>query len=161
MLVTTCYARRHSLNWGRFSCSLANVRDDTKVVIGRFFGRDTKRLMKQGASVIEELESRLSPERNVEGVLYTICYGMPDTNNEGILLLSDYGLHWKGTKRGAFRVDLAWDKLDRAEVIEARSGYDFAVASSDPPYDLRFRLYEDDNRVALMRQVVQNHQAML
>src|SRR2546423_9424601 len=119
------------------------VRDDTRIAFQRFHdGKQLKRIWKQ-TPVIEDLESRFSPEREVKVGFYTVAHGTPRGSEVGILLISDYGLHWKGEDRGSPRLDLPWSKLARAEVIEAKSsGYDLVAESSDPYYELRFRLYE-------------------
>jgi hypothetical protein len=138
------------------------MRDDTRIAFERFHDKgQLKRVWKQTA-LIEDLESRLSPERQVKAGLYTVGHGGPGGSEVGILLLSDYGLHWKGENRGSARLDLPWSSLRRAEVIEARSGgFDRVIESGDPYYELRFRLYEDSDKAAFVRQLVNSSQPLL
>jgi hypothetical protein len=138
------------------------MRDDTQAAIAklRLDKGSTKRYLKQ-AALIEELESRLSPERTVKVVLYTVGHGGPAGSDSGILLISDYGLHWKGESHGSARFDIPWEKLHRAEVTEDRSGFDLVAESSDPAYRLSFRLYDKRERADLVREVVKNSQPLL
>lgn len=138
---------------------LAAMREDSRNLVEQLYGNN-KRVWKQSA-LIEDVESRLSPDRRVTLVLYTVGHGGPGGSDAGVLLLSDYGLHWKGESRGSARLDLPWSSLARAEVIEARSGYDLVAESSNPAYELRFRLYEDPNIVAAAQRALAASQPLL
>jgi hypothetical protein len=84
-------------------------------------------------------------------------------------------VHWKGeglAGGGAPRLDLPWEKIQRAEVVTDRrsSGvfkrketrdYDLVFESTDPDYRLSFRLYEDDQLADVVRDALRENQPLL
>ena len=147
------------------------MRDDTKAAIAG----TNRGLGQKFEPLVEEIESRLSPERRVLVAIATVGHGGPSGSDTGVLLLTDYGVHWKGeglAGGGAPRLDLPWAKLHRAEVVaeERSSGvfkrkqtrdYDLVFESTDPDYRLSFRLYEDDQLAEIVRTALRENQPLL
>jgi hypothetical protein len=138
------------------------MRGDTQAAIAKLnLDKGSNKRYAKKAALIEELESRLSPERVVKVVLYTVGHGGPGGSDAGMLLISDYGLHWKGETGGSPRLDLPWGKLHRAEVVEDKGDFDLEAESSDPNYTLSFRIYKDAEQAALVRGALSDSQPLL
>ena len=147
------------------------MRDDTRAAIAQT-GRG---LQDKYEHLVEDLESRLSPERKVMAALATVGHGGPSGSDTGVLLVTDYGIHWKGeglAGGAAPRLDLPWEKLHRAEVVVERKSsgvfkktetrdYDLVCESTDPDYRLSFRLYQDDQLADVVRQALRANQLLL
>jgi hypothetical protein len=94
------------------------MRDDTRAALARV-DRHSRGLQLKQTALVEDLESRLSPDREVMVAVYTIGHGGPGIGSDaGVLLITDYGIHWKGESAGAARVDIPWDKMHRIDVAE-------------------------------------------
>ena len=147
------------------------MRDDTRAAIAK----TDRGVTEKYEYLVEELESRLSPERTVLVAISTVGHGGPSGSGVGVLLITDYGIHWKGEGLqggGAPRLDLPWEKMHRAEVVmdtrtsglfkrtETRD-YDLVFESTDPDYRLRFRLYEDDQLADVVRDALRETQPLL
>ena len=145
------------------------MREDTNAALARI-DRHSRGLGTKQTALIEDLESRLSPERKVRVAIYTIGHGGPGIGSDsGALLITDYGVHWKGESDGAARVDIPWDKIHRQDVAEESVGgwrkkkrdYDLIIESSNPDHRLRFRLYQDDQLADAVREALASSQPLL
>ena len=133
------------------------MRADTQALVDE---QGSKQLRKK-AGLIDEIESRLSPERTVSFVRLTICDNRDTGSEIGILLLSDYGVHWKGEDGRSPRIDLAWTAMDQAEVTDEKGFFHLVVTSTTPEHRLAFRLYKERETAALVRQIVAANQPLL
>jgi hypothetical protein len=147
------------------------MRDDTRAAIAKS-GRSVQGKYE---CLVDELESRLSPDRKVLVAFSTVGHGGPSGSDIGVILLTDHGIHWKGeglAGGGGPRLDLPWEKMHRAEVVmdQKSSGvfkrketrdYDLVVESTGPDYRLSFRLYEDDRLAGIVREALRENQPLL
>ena len=133
------------------------MRADTQALVDE----EGSKQLKKKAGLIEEIESRLSPERTVSFVRLTICDNRETGSEIGILLLSDYGVHWKDEDGRSPRIDLAWGAMDQAEVTDEKGFFHLVVTSTSPKHQLAFRLYKERETAALVRQIVATNQPLL
>jgi len=133
------------------------MRPDTQALIDK----DGSKQLRKKSGLIEEIESRLSPERAVSFVRLTICDNRETGSEIGVLLFSDYGVHWKGEDGRTPRIDLAWNAMDQAEVTDEKGFFHLVVTSTAPKHQLAFRLYKERETAALVRQIVAANQPLL
>ena len=137
------------------------MREDTERQIASLSNKSMRKdLQKKYLPLVEELESRLSAERTVEVVLACII-DTPESSDLGVLLITDYGIHCKGESRGAARVDLPWLRIDQADISDVTGKRsDLVIESTNKDHRFRFRLFEDDVKLAV-RNAVSRNQTLL
>jgi hypothetical protein len=100
---------------------------------------------------VQELEGRLSPSRTVTAMLQSVCHpegGDAYNMDLGMLMISDYGVHWLGDTTG--RLDLPWGQIVRHDVLtvslslirKSKRSFHFHVTTAE--YDLRFHLPSEE-----------------
>jgi hypothetical protein len=139
------------------------MRSDTEAFLVRLDDDDRAAAMAR-SSDIEEIESRLSSSRRVYAMVRAGASGNGSVD-DGILAVSDYGLHWAGT--GSGRLDFAWDEVTNTLFRELSAskntwGKLLGVVKEPPSHLMDFRSSDLDltfflgtgNRAPLLQQAM-------
>jgi hypothetical protein len=84
------------------------MRVETEHFIGELHQKDQKSLAGHRAQ-IEEIESRISPDRPIYGVISSGMFFPDGRADSGVLALSSYGMHWCSRRAN---YDWPWDKVN-------------------------------------------------